>query len=91
MTSWLIIRMQPDALLVPERAIAELQGGYQIGVVGPDNKVTIRTVKIGDPFGSERIVTEGLNPGERVVAEGIQKLRPGMQVNPRPFTAIAAR
>jgi membrane fusion protein (multidrug efflux system) len=86
-----VIRMQPGALLVPERAIAELQGGYQIGVVGPDNKVTIRTVKIGDPFGSERIVTEGLNPGERVVAEGIQKLRPGMQVNPRPFTAIAAR
>ena len=86
-----VIRMQPGALLVPERAIAELQGGYQIGVVGPDNKVTIRTVKIGDPFGSELIVTEGLNPGERVVAEGIQKLRPGMQVNPRPFTGIAAR
>jgi membrane fusion protein (multidrug efflux system) len=86
-----VIRMQPGALLVPERAIAELQGGDQIAVVGPDNKVTIRTVKIGDAFGSERIVTEGLNPGERVVAEGIQKLRPGIQVNPRPFGGIATR
>jgi membrane fusion protein (multidrug efflux system) len=86
-----VIRMQPGAVLVPERAIAELQGGYQIGVVGADNKVAIRTVKIGEPFGSERIVTEGLNPGERVVAEGIQKLRPGIQVNSRPFGGIGAK
>jgi membrane fusion protein (multidrug efflux system) len=86
-----VIRMQPGALLVPERAIAELQGGYQIAVLGADNKVSIRTVKIGDAFGSERIVAEGLNPGERVVPEGIQKLRPAMQVNPRPFGASAAR
>jgi len=86
-----VIRMQPGALLVPERAIAELQGGYQIAVLGPDNKVAIRTVKIGDAFGSERIIAEGLNPGERVVAEGIQKLRPGMQVTPRPFGASATR
>jgi RND family efflux transporter MFP subunit len=86
-----VIRTQPGALLVPERAIAELQGGYQIAVLGSDNKVAIRTVKIGDAFGSERIVAEGLVPGERVVAEGIQKLRPGMQVNPRPFRAAAGR
>jgi membrane fusion protein (multidrug efflux system) len=86
-----VIRMQPGALLVPERAIAELQGGYQIAVLGADNKVAIRTVKIGDALGSERIIAEGLNPGERVVAEGIQKLRPGMQVVPRPFGASAAR
>jgi len=86
-----VIRMQPGAVLVPERSIAELQGGYQIALLGPDNKVAIRTVKIGDAFGSQRIIAEGLNPGERVVAEGIQKLRPGMQVNPRPFGAPAAR
>jgi membrane fusion protein (multidrug efflux system) len=60
-------------------------------VLGGDNKVAIRTVKIGDPFGSERIVTEGLNAGDRVVAEGIQKVRPGMQVNPRPFSASKDR
>jgi membrane fusion protein (multidrug efflux system) len=86
-----VIRMQTGAILVPQRAVSELQGGYQIAVLGADNKVAIRTVKIGDPFGSERIVTEGLNPGERVVAEGIQKVRPGMQVNPRPFNASKDR
>ena len=86
-----VIRTQPGALLVPERAVSELQGGYQVAVLGNDNKAAIRTVKIGDAFGSERIVTEGLNPGERVVAEGIQKVRPGMQVNPRPFRASTDR
>ena len=86
-----IIRMQTGALLVPQRAVSELQGGYQIAVVGSDNKVSIRTVKIGEAFGSDRIVTEGLNPGERVVAEGIQKVRPGMQVNPIPFNASKGR
>jgi len=80
-----VIRMQPDALLVPERAISELQGGYQVAVVGSDNKIAIRTIKIGEAFGSQRIVAEGLNPGERIVAEGIQKVRPGMQVDPRQF------
>src|SRR4029079_13233008 len=71
-----VIRMQPDALLVPERAISELQGGYQVAVVGSDNKIAIRTIKIGEAFGSQRIVAEGLEPGERIVAEGIQKVRP---------------
>ena len=86
-----VIRMQPGALLVPERAVSELQGGYQVAVVGADDKIAIRTVKIGDPFGSERIVTEGVNPGDRVVAEGIQKVRPGMQVNPHPFGGTKGR
>ena len=83
-----VIRMQPDALLVPERAISELQGGYQVAVVGHDNKIEIRTIKTGEAFGSQRIVDEGLKPGERIVAEGIQKVRPGMQVNPRPFKGM---
>jgi RND family efflux transporter MFP subunit len=86
-----VIRMEPGALLVPQRAISELQGGYQVAVVGADNKVVIRPVKIGDAFGSERIVAEGLNPGEQVIAEGIQKVRPGMQVNPRPFGGMKER
>ena len=86
-----VIRMQPGALLVPQRAVAELQGGYQVAVVSTDDKVAIRTVKIGDAFGSERIVTEGVNLGERIVAEGIQKVRPGMQVNPRPFGGSKGR
>ncbi|MGH9713432.1 MAG: efflux RND transporter periplasmic adaptor subunit [Candidatus Acidiferrales bacterium] len=82
-----VIRTQQDALLVPQRAVTELQGGYQVAVVDGQNKVSIRTIKVGDPFGSQWIVAEGLKPGERVVAEGVQKMRPGMQVNPKPFTA----
>ena len=86
-----VIRMQAGALLVPQRAVSELQGGYQIAVVGADNKVAIRTVKVGDDSGSDRIVNEGLNPGERVVAEGVQKVRPGMVVNPVPFHGTKGR
>ncbi|MGA9669854.1 MAG: efflux RND transporter periplasmic adaptor subunit [Terracidiphilus sp.] len=86
-----VIRMQHGALLVPQRAVSELQGGYQIAVVGADNKVTIRTVKVGDAFGSDRIVTDGLNPGERIIAEGIQKVRPGMVVNPIPYNERTSR
>jgi membrane fusion protein (multidrug efflux system) len=79
------LRVQPGALLVPQRAVNELQGSYQIAVVDADNKVNIRFVKVGDRIGSEWLISEGLKPGERVVAEGIQKVRPGMQVNPKPY------
>jgi membrane fusion protein, multidrug efflux system len=80
-----VIRVQPDALLVPQRAVSELQGGYQVAVVDRDNKVSIRTVSVGDRVGTQWIITEGLKPGESVVAEGIQKVRPGAQVTPKPF------
>jgi membrane fusion protein (multidrug efflux system) len=86
-----VINMEPNALLVPQRAVSELQGGYQVAVVGSDNKVAIRTVKIGDAFASDRIVTEGINPGERVVAEGVQKVRQGMMVHPIPFNQSKGR
>jgi RND family efflux transporter MFP subunit len=79
------IRLQQDALLVPQRAVSELQGGYQVAAVDEKNKVSIRPVKVGDRVGNQWIIAEGLKPGERVVAEGIQKVRPGMQVNPKPF------
>jgi membrane fusion protein (multidrug efflux system) len=81
------LRMQPGALLVPQRAVNELQGSYQIAVVGANNKVDIRFVKVGDRVGTQWVITDGLKPGERVVAEGIQKVREGMQVNPKPFAA----
>jgi RND family efflux transporter MFP subunit len=84
------IRIQKDALLVPQRAVSELQGGYQIAAVDDANKVSIRTVKVGDRVGSEWIIAEGLKPGERVIAEGVQKVRPGMQVNPKPFGLVPA-
>jgi membrane fusion protein (multidrug efflux system) len=79
--------MQPNALLVPQRAVNELQGSYQIAVVDPNNKVDIRFVKVGDRIGNEWLISEGLKPGERVVAEGLQKVRQGMQVNPKPYMA----
>jgi len=81
------IRLQRDALLVPQRAVSELQGSYQVAAVDDKNKVSIRTVKVGDPVGSQWIIADGLKSGERVVAEGVQKVRPGMQVNPKPFAA----
>jgi RND family efflux transporter MFP subunit len=81
------IRIQQDALLVPQRAVSELQGGYQVAVVEDENKVSIRPVKVGDRVGSQWIIAEGLKRGERVVAEGVQKVRPGMQVKPKLFAA----
>jgi RND family efflux transporter MFP subunit len=82
-------RMQKGALLVPQRAVSELQGGYQVAVVAADDKVSIRTVTVGDRVGTQWIIAEGLNPGERVVAEGVQKVRAGLQVKPKPFATEA--
>jgi RND family efflux transporter MFP subunit len=84
-----IIRTQKDALLVPQRAVSELQGNYQVAVVDSNNKVDIRTVTVGDRVGSDWIISDGLKPGDKVVAEGIQKVRPGAQVNPKPFAPEA--
>ena len=79
------VRVQQDALLVPQRAVSELQGGYQVAALDGENKVSIRTVKVGDRVGAQWIIVDGLKRGERVVAEGVQKVRPGVQVNPKPF------
>ena len=79
------VRVQKDALLIPQRAVSELQGAYQVAVVDGENKVSIRTVKVGDRVGSLWIIADGLKPGERVVAEGVQKVRPGAQVKPKPY------
>jgi membrane fusion protein, multidrug efflux system len=73
------------ALLVPERALMELQGSYQIGVVGADNKAEIRPIKIGPRFNRQVVVTEGLKEGEKVIVEGIQKVRPGVVVTTKPY------
>jgi membrane fusion protein (multidrug efflux system) len=78
------------ALLVPQRAVTELQGSHQLAVVDGDNKVDIRTVKVGEQVGALWIIADGLKPGERVIAEGADKVRTGMQVNPMPFAAAAA-
>ena len=85
-----VIRVQPDALLVPQRAVSELQGSYQVAVVDNENKVGIRTVTVGDRVGNQWIIADGVKPGERVIAEGVQKVRPGMRVNPKPFAAVTS-
>lgn len=82
-----VIRTQQNALIVPQRAVTELQGGYQVAVVGSDNKVSIRTVSVGDKVGSDWVIPEGLKPGDKVVVEGVQKVRTGSLVNPKAFTA----
>src|SRR5437667_6933276 len=68
------VRVQRDALLVPQRAVSALQGGYQVAVVDGENKVSIRTVRVGDRVGTQWIIAEGLKQGERVVVEGVQKV-----------------
>ncbi len=80
--------VKKGALLVPQRAVTELQGTYQVAVVGPENKIDIRPVKAGDQIGNRWIIDEGLNPGEKVVVEGLQKARQGAAVTPKPFAAL---
>jgi len=84
-----VIRTQPGALLVPQRAVSELQGGYQVAVLDAENKVDVRTVTVGDRVDNRWIIASGLNPGDRVVAEGVQRMHSGVHVNPKPFVAEA--
>lgn len=73
---------RPDALLVPQRAVRDLQGMSQVAVVGADDKVSFKQVKLGPAHGSDFVVESGLAAGERVVVEGLQKIREGMLVKP---------
>ena len=77
--------VQKGALLVPQRAVMDLQGTRQLAVVDAGGKVAIRPVTLGTTVGTQWIVMEGVHPGERVVVEGVQKVRQGTQVNPKPF------
>jgi membrane fusion protein (multidrug efflux system) len=79
------LRIKKDALLVPQRAVTELQGGYQVAVVDQDAVVHIRPIKAGERSGRFWIIDDGLTAGERVVVEGVQKVKEGMQVSPKPF------
>jgi membrane fusion protein (multidrug efflux system) len=73
------------ALLVPQRAVSELQGAYQVDVVDADNKVHITPVAVGERSGSLWTIEHGLEPGQRIVVEGLQKIRDGMLVSPTNF------
>jgi len=76
--------MKKGALLTPQSAVAQSQGSYQVAVVGSDHKVSMRTVKPGQTVGTMWVIDEGLKPGEQVVVEGLQKLRDGTLVTPKP-------
>jgi membrane fusion protein (multidrug efflux system) len=81
--------VKKDALLVPQRAVVELQGSYQVAIVGADNKVHIQPVKVGRRFGPMWIIEEGLKAGDRIVVEGVQKAREGATVSPKPWSPPA--
>jgi membrane fusion protein, multidrug efflux system len=77
----------PDALLIPHQAVSQLQGYDQVAVVNPDGKAEIRAVKVGQLYGRNMIVvSEGLKLGEKVIVEGFQRVRQGMEVSSKPFT-----
>jgi membrane fusion protein (multidrug efflux system) len=77
--------MKKGALLIPQRAVSEVQGRYMVAVIGTENKADIRTVQVAEQIGSDRIISEGLKSGESVVAEGIQKVKKDQPVTPKPF------
>ena len=74
------VEVKHDAILVPQRAVQELQGIHNVAVVGQDGTVEMRMVEVGERIGSLWVVDSGLKPGERVVVEGLQKVRPGVKV-----------
>jgi membrane fusion protein (multidrug efflux system) len=75
-----------QALLIPQRAVTELQGSYQVAVVDQENRVAIRPVKVGTKVETMWIIEDGLSPEDRVIVEGTQKVRQGDIVSPKPFT-----
>jgi RND family efflux transporter MFP subunit len=85
-----VIRTQPNAMLIPQRAVSELQGGYQVAVVDSENKVDVRAVSVGDRVDNRWIITSGLKLGDRVVAEGVQRMHTGVHVIPKPYSTEAA-
>ncbi len=81
-----VVNVQKGALLIPQRAVSDVQGTNLVAVLGADNKVSIVPVKTGSKFGLLWVIDSGLKPGDHVVAEGIQKVKDGMQVNPKPYS-----
>lgn len=77
------IGVRTGALLVPQRSVTDTQGNYLVAVVDPNNTIRFTPVQVGDRIGSEWVIEKGLKPGERVVTDGLFKIRPGAQVNPK--------
>ncbi len=76
-------------MVIPQEAVIELQGNYQVAVVDQDNKVSIRPIKMGERIGQMWEVTDGLKPGDKVVVQGLQKAREGTQVRVKAWTPPA--
>jgi membrane fusion protein (multidrug efflux system) len=82
--------MKPGAILVPQRAVSELLGIYNVAVVGDDDTVEVRTVKLAERIGRLWVVDSGLKGGERIVVEGLQRVGPGVKVKPEIVTIEGA-
>ncbi len=80
-----VTELRKSAVLIPQQAVSELQGVYQVGVVSADNKVTIKTVKLGPQSDDMWVVESGLQAGDNVVIDGLQRIKTGMTVAPTPF------
>lgn len=79
------LNIQKGALLVPQQAVIDLQGTRQLALVDSGGKVKIQPVKVGETFGKDWIIQDGVKPGDRVVVDGIQQMRNGIQVDPKPY------
>ena len=87
----IVAKVLKDAVVVPQRAVSEIQGSFQLGIVGADGKAEIRPVKVGDRVGTDWVISSGLKPGEKVVVEGLQKLKAGAPVVAKPWTPPAEK
>ncbi len=85
-----IVKHKANALLVPQRAVLEMQGRRLLAVIKSDNSVEMRPVTLGETVGNRYVIEQGLQAGDRIVVEGLLKVRPGMTVNPKPYTAATS-
>jgi membrane fusion protein (multidrug efflux system) len=85
-----VVKVRKGAILVPQRAVNEMQGAYQVAVIGADDKAQVRTVRAVERIGSLWVIEEGLRPGERVVVEGFSRVKTGTLVSPVDAAATAA-
>lgn len=85
-----VVKTEIGALVVPQQALQELQGSYQVAVIGDDNKASIRIVKPGPRFGAMWVIEDGLKLGEKIVVEGVQKATNGKSVTATPFKPVAS-
>lgn len=87
----IVAQILKDAVVVPQRAVSEVQGSFQLATIGADNKAEIRPVQVGARVGSEWVIKSGLAAGEKVVVEGIQKIKTGSPVSAKPWTPPAEK